>query len=83
MLSTLVPSSALDPVRLRITHRTRAEGAFHRPSFYSALVKTEREARSLPDPNDHASRSNLTSPLPPLCTPAMQARIDFDHLLVI
>ena len=41
-------------------------------------VKFEREARS--DPNDRASRSprtlhsNLTSPLPPLCTPATQAR---------
>ena len=40
-------------------------------------VKFEREARS--DPNDRASRSprtlrsNLTSPLSPLCTPATQA----------
>ena len=37
--------------------------------------------RSLPDPNDRASRSNLTSPVPPLCTaPATQVRINTDHL---
>ena len=29
---------------------------------------------SLRDPNDRASRSHSTSPLPPLCTPATQAK---------
>ena len=40
-------------------------------------VECEREARSLGslrDPNDRASRSHSTSPLPPLCTPATQVR---------
>ena len=36
-------------------------------------VECEREARSLRNPNDRASRSHSTSPLPPLCTPATQA----------
>ena len=41
-------------------------------------IEFEREARSLGsrrdrDPNDRASRSNSTSPLPPLYTPATQA----------
>ena len=37
-------------------------------------VECEREARSLGARNDRASRSHSTSPLPPLCTPATQAR---------
>ena len=36
-------------------------------------VECEREARSL-EQHDRASRSHSTSPLPPLCTPATQAR---------
>ena len=38
-------------------------------------VECERVARSLGAwaPNDRASRSHSTSPLPPLCTPATQA----------
>ena len=43
-------------------------------------VECEREARSLgarreQAPNDRASRSHSTSPLPPLCTPATQASL--------
>ena len=42
-------------------------------------VECERKARRLGsrrerDPNDQASRSHSTSPLPPLCTPVTQAR---------
>ena len=37
-------------------------------------VECEREARSGVTPNDRASGSHSTSPLPPLCTPATQAR---------
>ena len=40
----------------------------------NGLIRTLSEpGGSLPDPNESASRSNLTFPLPPLCTPATQA----------
>ena len=39
-------------------------------------VECEREARrERNDPNDRASRSHSTFPLPPLCTPATQAKL--------
>ena len=47
-------------------------------------VECEREARSLGArreraPNDRASRSHSTSPLPPLCTPATQASVTVEN----
>ena len=49
-------------------------------------VECEREARSLGAgreraPNDRASRSHSTSPLPPLCTPATQATLPLKKYL--
>ena len=45
----------------------------------SGEVECEREARRERAPNDRASHSHSTSPLPPLCTPAMQATLTCDQ----